>query len=100
MIAVPVKTLKERLTEFAWMFAFCSIGALGLEYLHVTDVEKEKTEAFKLGFATAKKLLEQPLTEDQQAAIAVKWWSDSDDIKGARQRLCTNVHGNALKGSK
>lgn len=85
-----------------WGFTtlFSVVIVASLWYIHEHYANQREIAAYQKGFATAKQLLEQPLTEDQQAAIAVKWWSDSDDMKGARQRLCTNVHGNALKGSK
>lgn len=100
MKAVPVKTLRERFSEFL-LVALLTLGVgLSLNYLHEKDVEREKTAAFKQGFATAKVMLEQPLSPEQQAEVAIKWWAGSPDMKNVRQRLCSNVSDNALKGSK
>lgn len=62
---------------------------VSLGYLHDHYANKRETAAYKEGFEQAAKLHNQPLTEDQRATIAVKWWTESNDMKAARQRLCS-----------
>ncbi len=77
-----------------------TVVLVSIGYLHDHYANKREVAAYQEGFEQAAKLHNQPLTEDQKAMIAVKWWTDSNDMKAARQRLCSNVSSNALKGSK
>jgi hypothetical protein len=92
--------LSHRLIEWGYATLFSVVAVMSLYYIHEHYANKREIAAYQKGFATAKQLLEQPMTEEQQSAIAVQWWSNADDMKGARQRLCANVAANALKGSK